>query len=76
VGALLGKHTIFGNVSTTPTGNPLMYDFQSTAPQETIAANGDMIFFTSSGQVELIPIGGTYFSAIWTGEFVAVGGTG
>jgi hypothetical protein len=78
VGTFLGKHTFFGNVAITPTGNPLVFDFQGTVPQETIAANGDMIFFSLSGQVELIPLNSTFttFSAIWTGEFVVDGGTG
>lgn len=77
VGSPLGKHTCFGNVETTPTADPLVFGLQSTVPQKTIAANGDVIFFNSSGQVQLIPLDKTQttFSAIWTGQFVVVGGT-
>jgi hypothetical protein len=78
VGIPLGKLTFFGNVATVPTADPLVFDWESTVDQETIAANGDTIFFSSSGQVELIPLDstGTTFSAIWTGQFVVTGGTG
>jgi hypothetical protein len=77
-GTHLGAHTFFGNVATSPTDNPLVFNFFSTAPQETIGANGDKLYFTSSGQVTLIPLDATFttFSAIWTGDFVLVGGTG
>jgi hypothetical protein len=78
VGTHLGAHTYFGNIITSPTDNPFVFNFQSTVPQETIAASGDKLYFSSTGQVELIPLDGTFttFSAIWTGEFVVVGGTG
>jgi hypothetical protein len=74
----LGSHTYFGNVATFRTANPFVYDFQGTVLQETIAANGDKLYFSLSGQVELIPLDATFtrFSAIWTGEFVVAGGTG
>jgi hypothetical protein len=74
----LGKHKFLGNIATFPTDNPLVFDFVGTVPQTTIAANGDTIFFSLSGQVELIPLDSTFttFSAKWTGEFVVVGGTG
>ena len=74
----LGKHTFLGNVTSSPTANPLVFAWQSTVPQETIAANGDKIFFRASGLLELIPLDETFtmFYAIWTGEFVVEGGTG
>jgi hypothetical protein len=74
----LGKHTFLGNILTSSTDNLLVFDFVGTVPQTTIAANGDTILFTLSGQVELIPLDSSFttFSAIWTGEFVVVGGTG
>ena len=55
----------------------MVFNWYSTALQETIAANGDQLYFSASGQVQLIPLAipGT-FSAIWTGDFVVVGGTG
>ncbi len=78
VGIPVGRHTFSGNVAVLPTANPLVFDFYSTVPQQTIAANGDMIYFSLSGQVEFIPLDSksTVYSAIWTGEFVVVGGTG
>jgi hypothetical protein len=78
VGTPLGKHTFYGNVVTSPTANPLLFDFYLTVPQETVAANGDTLLFSGAGQVELIPLDskGMIFSAIWTGDFVVVGGTG
>jgi hypothetical protein len=78
VGTHLGKHTFAGVVATSPTANPLVYDFSLTGTQETVAANGDKLFFSGSGQVELIPLDatGTTFVAVWEGDFVVVGGTG
>jgi hypothetical protein len=78
VGTRLGAHAFFGNIATSPTANPLVFDFYSTVDQETIAANGDKVFFSFSGQVTLIPLDATFttFSAVWTGEFVVQGGTG
>jgi hypothetical protein len=75
---LLGAHTFLGNVTTSPTANPMVFNFVSTVPQVTIGAGGERINFTSSGQVTLIPLDHTFtrFSAIWTGDFVVVGGTG
>jgi hypothetical protein len=79
-GTHVGRHTFSGNVITSPTGDPLVFDFliPATDPQETVAANGDKIFFSGSGQVQLIPLDETftYFSAVWSGTFVVEGGTG
>ena len=74
----LGLHTFLGDIATAPTAHPLVFLWESTAPQETVAANGDTIFFSAAGIVELIPLDETFttFSAIWTGEFVVEGGTG
>lgn len=78
VGTHLGRHTFFGNVLTSPTANPFVFDFFLTVPQETVAANGDKLFFSGGGEVELIPLDNTFttFSAVWTGDFVVEGGTG
>jgi hypothetical protein len=70
---------LFSNhIETSPTANPVVFDFNSTVDQETIAANGDKVFFSFSGQVTLIPLDATFttFSAVWSGEFVVQGGTG
>jgi hypothetical protein len=79
-GTHLGRHTFSGKVAISPTANPLVFDFSifPAAPQETIAANGDTLLFSSTGQVELIPLDETFttFSAVWSGDFVVVGGTG
>lgn len=75
----LGQHTFVGQVAITPTANPLVFDFaiDEANPQETTGANGDIIYFSGSGQVELIPLDFTFtvFSAVWTGHFVVEGGT-
>jgi hypothetical protein len=78
VGTHLGRHTLSGNVATSPTANPLVFDFFLTVPQETVAANGDTLLFSGTGEVELIPLDATYttFVAIWEGDFVVEGGTG
>src|SRR5262249_53282207 len=57
--------------------NPFVYDFHSTAPQVTIAASGDRLYFDFTGQVTLIPLDATLtrFTAIWEADYV-VGGTG
>jgi hypothetical protein len=78
VGTHMGLHTFLGNVAISPTANPFVFDFHGTAPQKTIAADGDHLFFDFSGQVVLIPLDPTFttFSAIWTANFVVVSGTG
>ena len=76
VGTHMGRHTFLGNIAVTPTANPLLFGFQSTAPQETLAADGSKLFFNVSGQVELVPINPPIFSARWKGQFVVAGGTG
>lgn len=40
------------------------------------AANGDKIFFNGGGTVQFIPIGGSDFFAVWSGDFNVEGGTG
>jgi hypothetical protein len=77
-GTHLGRHTFAGNVAVFPTGDPLVFTFQSTSPQQTVAANGDILWFTSSGSVQLTPLDSTFttFTAVWTGDFVVAGGTG
>ncbi len=80
VGTLVGRHHFLGNVLTFPTGNPFVYDFMilPSNPQETVAANGDKIYFSGSGQVELFPLDPYFieFTATWSGNFVVEGGTG
>jgi hypothetical protein len=74
----MGKHTFSGNVMTTRTADPFVFNFNLTAPQQTVAANGDMLYFTGSGQVQLYPLDSTFttFTAIWSGQYQVVGGTG
>jgi hypothetical protein len=72
----LGNLTFFGDVTTARTANPLVFTFQSHGPTTTIAANGDTLLFTIAGTVQLFTHDGITFTAIWTGEFVVVGGTG
>ncbi len=60
----------------TQTENPLVQDFVNPVPQVIIAANGDELWITLSGQVTLEPQGGTLFTAVWSGEGVVEGGTG
>ena len=40
------------------------------------AANGDEIFMEGGGLVQFIPIQGSLFFAVWTGDFNVTGGTG
>ncbi len=72
----LGNVTVFGYVTTSRTTDPLVYTFQSSGPTTTVAANGDTILFTVSGTVQFFTLDGITFTAIWSGEFVVVGGTG
>ncbi len=78
LGTHLGRLTGFGDIATTPTANPLVFDFNSTGPQVWVAANGDTLELSLSGQVELIPVDETFttFTAVWDGDFVVEGGTG
>jgi hypothetical protein len=77
-GTHMGNLTFSGNVMTTSTANPLVFNFSLTAPQQTVAANGDMIYFIGSGQVQLFPLDSTFttFTAFWSGQYEVVGGTG
>ena len=72
----LGHITFSGDVTIAPTPDRLVYTFESNGPTTTVAANGDAIFFTTSGTVQLFTLDGITFTAIWSGEFVVVGGTG
>jgi hypothetical protein len=54
VGTHLGRQTFSGNVATSPTANRLVFNFFLTVPQETVAANGDTLLFSGTGQVQLI----------------------
>jgi hypothetical protein len=76
VGTHLGRQTFSGNVATSPTADPLVFDFVLTVPQETVAADGDTLLFSGAGQVQLIPLDATSttFVAIWEGDFVVEGG--
>jgi hypothetical protein len=78
LGTHLGKQTYAGNVAVFPTAHPLVFDWALTAPQESVSADGDKVFFAAFGTVELIPLDATFtvFSAVWTGDFIVVGGTG
>jgi hypothetical protein len=40
------------------------------------ASNGDQIFFNGGGTVQFIPIGGSTYFAVWSGDFNVDGGTG
>jgi hypothetical protein len=77
-GTHMGNHTFSGNVITMPTTDPLVYNFSLTSPQQTVAANGDTLYFSGTGQVQLIPLDSTFttFTAVWTAQYVVVGGTG
>jgi hypothetical protein len=77
-GTHMGKHSFFGNVMTSKTADPLVFNFSLTAPQQTVAANGDVLYFSGSGQVQLYPLDSTFttFTAIWSGQYEVVGGTG
>ncbi len=77
IGNLAGRHSFAGNVYTLPTDHPLVFDF-AIPSQETVAANGDKVYFSATGQVQLIPLNDefTVFSAVWSGDFVVQGGTG
>lgn len=77
-GTHLGKQTYAGNVALFPTAHPLVFDWALTVPQENVSADGDKMFFAAFGTVELVPLDGTFtiFSAVWTGDFIVLGGTG
>jgi hypothetical protein len=70
----LGKCRVLGNAVTTPTSNPLVFDW--VGHSTLVAANGDELYFNGGGQVTLTPLGGTMFSAVWTANFNITGGTG
>ena len=68
VGSHLDRHTLRGNVATSPRVNPLVFDFLLAAPQETVGANGDTLLFSGTGQVELIPLDATYTTFLRSGR--------
>lgn len=80
VGTHLGRHEFLGNVATLPTAHPFVFEFFISPgnPQLTTGANGDSLYFSGQGLVELIPLDPTFttFSAVWSGTFTVEGGTG
>jgi hypothetical protein len=77
-GTLMGRHSFAGSIIPTDLSNPLVVPFQSVVPQETVAANGDKLYFDVVGVVHYIPLEPTftYWTAVWEAEFTVVGGTG
>jgi hypothetical protein len=60
VGTHLGRHAFLGKVAASgPPGSPIL-NFVLTVPQQTVAANGDALYFSGSGRVQLIPLDSTY----------------
>src|SRR4051812_13846063 len=51
VGTHLGRHTFSGRVAVSGPPNSPILDFVLTDPQQTVAANGDTLFFSGSGRV-------------------------
>lgn len=70
----MGRCQIEGVAFPIPTANPLVFDWIGGG--STTSANGDKIYMSGGGQVELIPLGGTLFSAVWSGHYSVDGGTG
>ncbi len=71
----MGKVTTSGLVIPSATSDPLVLEFEAYDFQFT-AANGDQIVFEGGGTVNLIPLGGNLFSAVWSAPFHVVSGTG
>ncbi|MEQ1902902.1 MAG: hypothetical protein ABL888_01790 [Pirellulaceae bacterium] len=73
----LGKATHMGKVYGEGQALPTVGNNWETVGDYTLtAANGDTIRMNGGGTVDVIPLGGGLFYAVWTGEFNVVGGTG
>ncbi|QDU39572.1 hypothetical protein Mal4_39170 [Maioricimonas rarisocia] len=75
----MGKVSFEGIAIPIPTDDPLLFDWIGLS-HEVTAANGDTIVMSGGGTLELIPVDpldpATEFTAIWSGTFEVVGGTG
>src|SRR6056297_133425 len=82
VGTRLGRYVTLGGVVVTPTDNPLVSTFESTADGNvgiaTGASSGDTLLTRfENGVVTLTPTGNSdEFTAIWEADAVVLGGTG
>lgn len=82
VGTRLGRYVTLGGVVVTPTDNPLVSKFESTAEGNvgiaTGASSGDSLLTRfENGIVTLTPTGNPdEFTAIWEADAVVLGGTG
>ncbi len=76
-GLHLGKFTYIGNALVVGL-DPLIGDFEGTwtASDTQVAANGDELHLVGEGTITLIPLGGTMFGAVWSGDWTVTGGTG
>jgi len=76
-GTHVGYHMNTGQVgSIVPTGNPGQFQWTTAKPHVITAADGSTISLLGGGVVQLIPLGGDVFSAVWIANFVVQGGTG
>ncbi|MFG0336032.1 MAG: hypothetical protein ACF8TS_21950 [Maioricimonas sp. JB049] len=75
----MGKVSFEGVAIPFPTDDPLTFTWIGLF-HEVTAANGDTIVMSGGGTLELIPVDpldpATEFTAVWSGEFEVVGGTG
>ena len=76
-GLHLGKFTFSGNALVVGL-DPLNGDFEGTwtAVDTQVAANRDELHLVGNGTITLIPLVGTMFEAVWSGEWTVTGGTG
>ncbi len=74
IASYCGRCQVNGFAIPSPTADPNVLNWTGGGPLT--AADGSQIQLAGGGKVQLIPLGGTLYSAIWFGEFNVVGGTG
>jgi hypothetical protein len=81
VGTPTGRVDNAGTVLLTPTNNPLVFEWVTDGFHVLTDDDGDQIFMSGGGSVELIPTGNmdgnhTEFTAEWSADFHIQGGNG
>lgn len=75
VGRLFGAGMAIPGDAVDEVNSPGLF-YWNAVNYSVTAANGDKIFFNGGGTVQFIPIAGSTFYAVWSGDFNVVGGTG
>lgn len=71
-GTHMGNLVGYGQALPTGVGN----NWATIGDYTLTAANGDSIYMNGGGTIDVYPLGGDMYYAVWSGQFNVVGGTG